>query len=438
MSISLDKTHDPTLVSWIESANQPNSDFPIQNLPFGTFRDRSGRDRIGVAIGDRILDLVACQEMGLLNNLSESVQTACIAPNLNPLMSLGRGASSALRLCLSNLLRHDSQSSLPEAKILVPMNAAEMQLPATIGDYTDFYASLFHATNVGKLFRPNNPLLPNYKHIPIAYHGRASSIIPSGVPIKRPHGQHKPADANAPTFGPCRLLDYEMEVGLWIGQGNSLGQPIAIDRAEAHLFGLCLVNDWSARDIQAWEYQPLGPFLGKSFATTISPWVVTLDALAPFRCPVFARDDDDPQPLPYLTSEDNTQQGGIALTVEVFLLTEQMRQAGMEPHRLSQASFRQMYWTAAQMVAHHSSNGCNLSAGDLLASGTISGAELGTQGSLLEITRRGVSAIALPTGETRTFLNDGDEVILRGYCQHPDFVRIGFGNCRGIVLSAAG
>ncbi len=444
MSISLDRTHDPNLTSWVESANRPNANFPIQNLPFGVFGYQSERNspgerlhqRIGVAIGDRILDLFACQTVGLLRDLPEAVQAACSAPKLNPLMALGRQASSALRACLSDLLCDRGQPSPPEAKILVPMAAAEMQLPATVGDYTDFYASLFHATNVGKLFRPNNPLLPNYKHLPIAYHGRASSILPSGVPVKRPHGQRKPANATAPDFGPCRLLDYEMEVGFWVGQGNPQGQPIALDQAEAHLFGLSLVNDWSARDIQAWEYQPLGPFLGKSFATTVSPWVVTLEALAPFRCPVFSRDDSDPQPLPYLTSTRNLEQGGIDLTVEVFLQTARMRQAGVEPCRLSQATFRQMYWTAAQMVTHHSSNGCNLRAGDLLASGTVSGAAPGTQGSLLEITRRGTDPIELPTGETRTFLEDGDEVILRGYCERPDFVRIGFGECRGIVQPA--
>jgi fumarylacetoacetase len=317
------------------------------------------------------------------------------------------------------------------------MSEAELLLPATIGDYTDFYASIFHATNVGKLFRPDNPLLPNYKYIPIAYHGRASSIIPSGTAIQRPSGQCKAADAPVPTFAPSRSLDYELEVGAFVGSGNALGQPIAIHAAEEHIFGLCLVNDWSARDLQAWEYQPLGPFLAKSFATTISPWVVTLEALAPFRCPEFARSTDDPLPLPYLSSTQNSQQGGIDLTVEVWLRSPQMQAAGMEPMRLSQAAFQQMYWTIAQMLTHHTSNGCNLRPGDLLASGTVSGPAPGSQGCLLEITQRGAHPIELPTGETRSFLLDGDEVMLHGYCQRPDRIRIGFGECRGTVLSRA-
>jgi fumarylacetoacetase len=306
-------------------------------------------------------------------------------------------------------------------------------LPATIGDYTDFYASIFHATNVGKLFRPDNPLLPNYKYVPIAYHGRASSIVPSNTKIPRPKGQRKKPDESAPTFGESRMLDYELEVGCFVGRGNELGNAITIDNAEDHIFGLCLVNDWSARDIQAWEYQPLGPFLAKSFATTISPWIVTLEALAPFRCPAFLRDANDPKPLPYLSSDQDTQFGGIDLMLEVWLQTTQMREQKIEPVQLSKGSFKQMYWTIAQMLTHHTSNGCNLRPGDLLASGTVSGAEAGSQGCLLEITQQGAHPIQLPSGEPRSFLEQGDEIILRGYCEKDGFVRIGFGECRGII-----
>jgi fumarylacetoacetase len=435
MTRPIDATHDPNLRSWVEATNQKNTDFPIQNLPFGVFRRRGSVEssRIGVAIADRILDLSLCYQAGLLEELPEKLQEACAAPNLNSLMAMGSEASLALRRCLSELLRYDEQKSPPEGKILVPMSEAELLLPATIGDYTDFYASIFHATNVGKLFRPDNPLLPNYKYVPIAYHGRASSIVSSGTSIARPKGQRKRPDETIPSFGSSQLLDYELEVGFFVGAGNELGQPIPIDNAEEHIFGLCLVNDWSARDIQAWEYQPLGPFLSKSFATTISPWVVTLEALAPFRCPAFSRPQGDPPPLPYLASALDAQWGGIDLTVEVWLRSLQMREAGMEPFRLSRASFAQMYWTLAQMLAHHTSNGCNLRAGDLIASGTVSGAEEGSQGSLLEITQRGSKPIQLPTGEERAFLSDGDEVILRGYCEKEGYVRVGFGECRGSV-----
>ena len=438
MSRSINATHDPSLRSWVESANQNDTDFPIQNLPFGVFRPHGSAEpsRIGVAIGDQILDLVICCEAGFLQELPEKLQEACAAPNLNPLMAMGSEASSALRRCLSELLRYDEQTPPPERKILIPMSEAELLLPAAIGDYTDFYASIFHATNVGKLFRPDNPLLPNYKYVPIAYHGRASSIVPSGTSIKRPKGQRKKPEESDPSFGASQLLDYELEVGFFVGVGNELGQAIAIDRAEEHIFGLCLVNDWSARDIQAWEYQPLGPFLSKSFATTVSPWVVTLEALAPFRCPAFQRAEGDPLPLPYLSSSLDASLGGIDLTVEVLLRSAQMREAGMEPFRLSRASFKQMYWTLAQMLTHQSSNGCNLRPGDLLASGTVSNAEAGSQGCLLEITRRGSKPIALPTSEVRSFLCDGDEVILRGYCAKEGYAKVGFGECRSLVLPA--
>ncbi len=437
MKRPIDSTHNPTLHSWVESANQKDTDFPIQNLPFGVFKPRNSGEtsRIGVAIGDQILDLSLCCKAGLLQELPEKLQAACAAPNLNPLMAMGSEAVLILRRHLSKLLQWDKQPPSAQAMV-IPMSDAELLLPANISDYTDFYASIFHATNVGKLFRPDNPLLPNYKYVPIAYHGRASSIVPSGTTIKRPKGQIKKPSTPVPSFEPTQMLDYELEVGLFVAAGNELGQPILINNAEEHIFGLCLVNDWSARDIQAWEYQPLGPFLAKSFATTISPWVVTLEALAPFRCPAFDRTEGEELPLPYLYSSVNTEMGGIDITLEVLLYSAQMRAAGMEPFRLSCGSFKQMYWTVAQMLTHHTSNGCNLRSGDLLASGTVSGAEKATQGCLLEITERGTQSVELPTGEVRSFLYDGDEVILRGYCEKEGYSRIGFGECRGVVLSA--
>jgi fumarylacetoacetase len=433
MNRSIDRTHDPNLRSWVESANQKGTDFPIQNLPFGVFRhrDTSEKPRIGVAIGDRILDLFGCCEVGLLQELPQPLQEVCRSSNLNELMALGSWATSALRDRLSELLRSNESNPPLETKILIPMTSAELLLPAQIGDYTDFYASISHATNVGKLFRPDNPLLPNYKYVPIAYHGRASSIIVSGKTFKRPQGQRKSPEDSTPIFASSQLLDYEMEVGFFVGAGNELGQPIAIEKAEEHIFGLCLVNDWSARDIQAWEYQPLGPFLAKSFATTISPWVVTMEALAPFRCPAFSRPQGDPPALPYLHSQLDRQLGGINLTLELFLSSARMRAQKMEPMRLSRASFQEMYWTIAQMLTHHTSNGCNLRPGDLLASGTVSGAEEGSQGSLLEITRRGSQPLELPTGEMRSFLADGDEILIHGYCDRKGYVRVGFGECRG-------
>jgi fumarylacetoacetase len=434
MHRQLNQTHDPNVRSWVVSANEPDTDFPIQNLPFGVFqRPRPAHDPcIGVAIGDQILDLPLCCQAGLLSNLPEAVQRACCAPTLNPLMTLGNRTAAMVRDVLHQLLRADQSTPIPEASLLVPMSEVEMLLPATIGDYTDFYASLFHATNVGSLFRPDNPLLPNYKYVPIAYHGRSSSIVASRTPVKRPQGQIKGPQDDVPRFAPTQSLDYEVEVGFLVGTGNQQGQPLAIANAETAIFGLCLVNDWSARDLQAWEYQPLGPFLGKNFATTISPWIVTLEALAPFRCPAFTRSPGDPAPLPYLSSKDAKQEG-INLIVEVWLQSAQMKEQGIEPMRLSQGNVQDLYWTPAQMVTHHTSNGCNLRSGDLIASGTVSGEAEGMQGSLLEITRRGAKTIQLPSGEERTFLADGDEVILRGYCQRSGYARIGFGDCRGQI-----
>jgi fumarylacetoacetase len=437
MNTTIDRSHDPELNSHVESANLPGTDFPIQNLPFGAFRSGGGvRPRVGVAIGDRVLDLGACAEAGLLDGLVAA--QACASDRLNELMALPSLARRELRLHLVGLLEAGAPAETVEAlqPALVGAGDAELLLPARIGDYTDFYASVFHATNVGSMFRPDNPLLPNFKHVPIGYHGRASSVVVSGTTVHRPHGQSKADDAPAPGFGPSRLLDYEMEVGAFIGPGNDLGQPISIDRAEEHLFGLCLVNDWSARDIQKWEYQPLGPFLGKSFATSLSPWVVTAEALAPFRCPVFERPEGDPRPLDYLHAERNEQSGGIDVVVEVWLQSEKMREQGQEPQRISRGRMRDLYWSVAQMIAHHASNGCNLQPGDLLASGTISGPERESRGCLLERTWRGSEPIELSNGEERRFLADGDEVILRGSCAAPGRKSIGFGECRGVVSPA--
>ena len=435
MILSINATSDPSLRSWVESANSQDSDFPIQNLPFGVFRcgGITETSQIGVAIGDRILNLSSSSQAGLFQGLSQQIQEALLASSLNLLMGLGQTAWSSLRDRISNILRWNGETHPTATAFLIPMSDAEMLLPATIGDYTDFYASIFHATNIGKLFRPDNPLLPNYKYLPIAYHGRASSIVTSGTSIKRPNGQTKKPDEQIPSFRASQRLDYELELGFFVGSGNELGQPILIDQAEEHIFGLCLVNDWSARDIQAWEYQPLGPFLAKSFATTISPWIVTLEALAPFRCPAFQRAEVDPSPLPYLSNLDNTQKGGIDITLEVFLSSPQMREQGIEPLRLSRGSFQQMYWTIAQMLTHHTSNGCNLRAGDLLASGTVSGESDSARGCLLEITQGGSNTMELPTGEVRSFLADGDEVILRGYCDQEGYARVGFGECRGMI-----
>ncbi|MGA2135963.1 MAG: fumarylacetoacetase [Bryobacteraceae bacterium] len=419
--------------SWVESANDPATDFPIQNLPFGVFEDEPCCP-IGVAIGDCILDLHRCAEKGLLRGLPEETIRACRGPVLNPLMSLGRSHWSPLRARLVEWLRAGSEHRPAVEPLLVAMNDVGMRLPALINDYTDFYASIHHATNVGRLFRPDNPLLPNYKYVPIGYHGRASSIIVSGRTVRRPSGQSKGAEAAAPVFGPSRMLDYELEVGFFVGPRNYLSQPIPITEAENHIFGLCLVNDWSARDIQAWEYQPLGPFLAKNFATTISPWIVTLEALAPYRAPAYPRPEGDPDPLPYLDSPEDRQRGAIDLTLEVYIKSKRMD----TPMRLSQGNLKDLYWTPAQLLTHHASNGCNLQPGDLLASGTVSGPRPEARGCLLELTRRGAEPIQLPGGETRKFLEDGDEVIFRGYCQREGLPRIGFGECRGIIVGREG
>jgi fumarylacetoacetase len=413
--------------SWVTSANDPASDFPLQNLPYGVFR-HDGTTCVGVAIGDQILDLHACAHLGLLAGLPGEIAAACSAVRMNSLMSLGSTSWSALRRELTSLLDVDQPDPTSVAQLLVPMREVEMQLPAAIGDYTDFYASIHHATRVGKLFRPDNPLLPNYKYVPIGYHGRASSIVVSGAEITRPSGQTKPT-ASDPVFGPTQSLDYELEVGLFIGPGNHLGEPIPIASAEQHLFGLCLLNDWSARDIQSWEAQPLGPFLAKSFATTISPWIVTLEALDPYRIPTPKRSPHDPAPLPYLASAADA----IDLTLEVYLQSSVMRHAGAAPMQLSTSNLSDLYWTPAQLITHHTSNGCNLRPGDLLATGTISGPEEGSEGCLLE-KKLNPHPIQLPSGEQRVFLEDGDQVTFRAFTQKTGLPRIGFGECTGIVV----
>jgi fumarylacetoacetase len=421
--------------SWVESANELGTDFPLQNLPYGVFC-HNGETRIGVAIGDQVLDVRACAREGNLGTLSSDVIEACTQESLNDLMALGSEAWSDLRSQLTAVLAAsaDSAAQARAKSLLVPMCDVQMQLPAHIGDYTDFYASIHHATRVGKLFRPDNPLLPNYKYVPIGYHGRASSIVVSGTEIRRPQGQTKALTASEPTFGPSRSLDYELEVGIFVGPGNHLGQPIAMKQAEEHIFGLCLVNDWSARDIQSWEYQPLGPFLAKNFATTISPWVISMEALAPYRVPAATRPESDPAPLAYLASTDSTP-GGIDVTLEVFLPSAKMREADIAPIQMSEGNLRDLYWTPAQLLTHHASGGCNLRPGDLLATGTISGLEEGSEGCLLEMKHRG-EPVKLPTGETRTFLEDGDQVIFRGYCKAPGLPRIGFGACTGKIIAA--
>lgn len=419
----LDETHDPGLMSWVESANEPASDFPIQNLPLGRFR-RPGEDawRIGVAIGDQIVDLARA---GMAR-----------VEDMNRFLAAGREARQALRLALSLSLRHRSPRREALLPALVPQAEVEMGLPCPIGDYTDFYAGIHHARTVGSLFRPDNPLLPNYRWVPIGYHGRASSIGVSGQSFHRPLGQTKAPEEAVPSLGPCRRLDYELEVGAVVAVPNALGTPVPMAAAEDHVGGLVLLNDWSARDIQAWEYQPLGPFLAKSFATTISPWMVTLEALRPFRA-AFRRPEGEPDPLPYLDSPDNRSAGAFDITLEVWLRTAAMAAAGHPGQRLMASNFREAaYWTIAQLVAHHTVNGCNLQSGDLLGSGTLSGPAPDQGGSLLELSQGGKRTLRLANGETRTFLEDGDTVILRGYCEAPGARRIGFGDCVGTVLPA--
>ncbi len=434
----MNETHDPKLTSWIESANDASTDFPLQNLPYGVFRQHGSNEgpRVGVAIGDKILDIAGCEAEGLFAGAASTAALACLGESLNELMALGSDHWSALRKRLHEILRSDAPEGFQQraGRNMVAQAEVEMLMPAHIGDYTDFYASIYHAMNVGSMFRPDNPLLPNYKYVPIGYHGRASSIVASGAPVKRPCGQTRDDANQPPSFGPTKRLDYEAEVGFFIGPGNLLGSPLSVEEAARNIFGFCLVNDWSARDVQTWEYQPLGPFLAKNFMTTISPWVVTGEALAPYRVAAFARNEGDPSPLDYLNSEHDQRGGGLDLNIEVWLASRKMRDADVPAVRLSLGNFRDMYWTTAQMVAHHASNGCNLRPGDLLASGTVSGNTKDARGSMLELTWRGTEPLQLPSGETRKFLEDGDEVTMRGYCEREGLRRIGLGECRGAVV----
>lgn len=425
----IDETHAPDARSWVAGANG-HPDFPVQNLPLCLFSALGLRPRAGVAIGDMVADLAALAEAGLLGPLDEALGEL-LADELNGLLALGADMRRQLRQALFGLFT-DLGAARHAGPFLLPLADVTLHLPCSIGDYTDFYAGIHHATRVGKLFRPDNPLLPNYRHVPIGYHGRASSVVLSGTPVRRPHGQL--AGAQGPRFAPTERLDHELELGIWVGPGNALGTPIPISEAADHIAGYCLLNDWSARDIQAWEYQPLGPFLAKNFATTISAFVVTPEALAPFRAPAMARGPDDPAPLPYLFDPDDQQAGALDLVVEAFLETAAMRARGLAPHRLSTGTTRDLWWTPAQLLAHHASNGCNLMPGDLLGTGTISGADPASGGSLLELTEGGRHPIALPSGETRSFLEAGDRLSLSARASRAGFASIGLGACSGEIV----
>ncbi|NND00294.1 MAG: fumarylacetoacetase [Gammaproteobacteria bacterium] len=431
----LNDTHSPSLTSWVESANG-DSDFPIQNLPFAIFKRKNAQEpfRAGVAIGDMIVDMAAVYQAKLFPELQEIIELLT-RPKLNEFMAQGNRAWSQVRAALSDAMQTGSDFQAEIKTCLVAQGEVVFDVPAQIGDYTDFYTSIHHATNVGKLFRPDNPLLPNYQWVPIGYHGRSSSIGVSGQCFHRPQGQLKAPDADQPALAPCKRLDYELEVGIYIGEGNALGQPIPIEQAENHVFGLCLFNDWSARDIQAWEYQPLGPFLSKSFASTVSPWIVTMEALAPYRG-AWTRPADHPQPLPYLDSDSHRQSGSFDMKLEILIETQAMRDVGEPPASVAQSNFSNSYWSVAQMVTHHTVNGCNMRPGDFFGSGTMSGNTPESVGALLEATEGGKKPISLANGEQRTFLEDGDKVILRGWCEGEGLPRIGFGEAAGTVLPA--
>ena len=439
--INVNETHDKNLKSWVESANTSNTDFPIQNLPFCIFTRACTYEnvRVGIAIGDFVLDIYSCYECCLFDDESFTIAVGtndyCLDHSV---MKKNKDLQKAFRRRLVEILSEtaDEETRKNVERNLIPMKDVQFYMPAHIGNYTDFYCSIFHAANVGSMFRPDNPLLPNYKYVPIGYHGRASSVVISGTEIVRPRGQNRSDEGKPPEYVPCKNLDYEMEVGFFVGKCNELGETVSIEDAEEHIFGLCLVNDWSARDVQAWEYQPLGPFLAKSFATSISPFVVTMEALAPFRVPAFDRAEGDPQPLDYLSSEANEKSGGFDINLEVYLQTQKMRDENAEPFLLSRSNMKDLYWTIGQMLTHHASNGCNLQTGDLIATGTVSGEGAGERGCLLELTWRGKEPIKLPNGEERRFLEDGDEVIMKGFCEREGFRRIGFGECRGVILPA--
>ncbi len=438
--MELNHTHNPAARSWVDSAQAPGADFPIQNLPFGIFKEKEAPAldwRGCVAIGNEVCDLRALAASGVLQGAALQAAQAASHGSLNALMALGPAAWRALRHALFEVLLSTAPAATQAAlkPCLLAQTSVDMGLPARIGDYTDFYTSIYHATNVGKLFRPDNPLMPNYTWVPIGYHGRASSVVVSGQSFRRPSGQTLPPGATEPVFGPCKRLDWEVELGVFMGTGNALGEPVALDDAEQHVFGVCLLNDWSARDIQAWEYQPLGPFLSKNFATTISPWVVMLEALAPYRA-ALERPDGKTDDVAYLRSAANSATGALDIQLSIGLTSPAMREAGLPVHNVCHTSYRHAYWTLAQMVAHHTVNGCNLQPGDLLGTGTLSGPTLDQAGALLELTQGGKVPVALSGGETRTFLADGDEVTMRGWCERTGAARIGFGTCVATVLPA--
>jgi fumarylacetoacetase len=434
--LELDRTHAAGARAWLPSANEAGTDFPVQNLPYGIFRSKPNEAfRAGVAIGDRILDLTAPAARNSLSGAAPNAIAAAAQPTLNALAAVDPAELTALRGAIFDALTTESQRASIEVA-LVPMAGAEFAVPFTIGDFTDFYASIFHATRVGSMYRPTNPLMPNYKYVPVAYHGRSSTIVVDGTAVRRPRGQLKLQEDAPPVFDTCRRLDYEAEVGFYVGRPTS--GEVTIDAAPGHVFGFTVLNDWSARDIQTWEYQPLGPFLGKNFATTVAPWVVTLDALRPFRKHALVRENGDPAALPHLSSMHDTEHGGVDIAIEVSIRSERMRKEGIPAKRLSRSSFGDSYWTFAQMLAHHASNGCLLRSGDLMGSGTMSGpGDNPTMwGSLVELSHNGRDAIDLPTGEQRTFIADGDEISLRAHCEKAGFAAIGFGVAGGIVVSA--
>jgi fumarylacetoacetase len=431
----LDSAGDPARTSWVASANG-HAEFPIQNLPLGVFSPPGGGPRGGVAIGDSIFDIGAGLELGLFSGTALTAAQDASGRSLNPLLGAGSAARQALRRAVSDLLAIGGAGQPHAVRILHDAATCTLHMPARVGNFTDFFAGIDHVITAGKITRPDNPVLPNYRYVPVAYHSRASSVRVSGEPLKRPNGQRKLPTEDAPTFGPCRNLDYEIELGIWVGPGNPVGEPIAIGQASSHIAGFCLLNDWSARDIQSWESQPLGPFLGKSFSSFVSPWIVTAEALAPFRAPQPPRPAGDPAPLPHLLDAGDQAHGGLDIDFEVYIHTAKMRADGTVPHRLSAVNASVLYWTVAQMVAHHTSNGCNLMPGDLLGTGTLSGPDVGTEGCLLEMSRGGHKEIDLTNGETRRYLVDGDDIIFRAHCQRPGRVSIGFGECRGRIGTA--
>ncbi|MGE0349127.1 fumarylacetoacetase [Hydrogenophaga sp.] len=441
--MELNHTHDPEARSWLESANAPGTDFPIQNLPFGVFRRKGSSEafRGGVAIGDQVIDLAAIAKAGAVSGAAAvKAVNACAGDALNDFLAMGPMAWRALRHALFDLLKTGASGPGVNAlrASLVPLTEVEHRVPTRIGDYTDFYTSIHHARNVGRVIRPDDPLSPNFQWIPIAYHGRASSVVVSGTPFHRPMGQAMPPGASAPVYGACKRLDYELEMGFYVGPGNAMGTPIPLTEAEDHIFGMCLLNDWSARDHQFWEMNPLGPFLGKNFCTTVSPWIVTMEALAPYRVP-FSHPADEPQPLAYLDSAANSAEGGVDVQLEVRLESREHRERGIAPDRLSATSFRHQYWTIAQMLAQHTVGGCNLQPGDLLGTGTISGPTPAEAGAIVELSVGGTKDVPLPgIGAQRRFLEDGDTIILRGWCEKPGAARIGFGESRGEVLASVG